>query len=251
MPPWLANGKAVAITGAGGVIGKALGVAIARAGARSILALDINLTGAQAAAAEIAAAGGGACTVRSQQLDASDGAALRAVLREADAADPLDLFCANAGVLAPGDCATAAAGDGWEKSWALNVMQTAVGAEVLIPAMAARGGGALLVTASAAGLLSQLGSAPYTATKHAAVGLAEFLSITHAHQGISVTCVCPQAVAGTAMLQQLEGGAGGPAAEGLASAMRAAALDGLLDPAGIAGTCAEIRVNPICIYMYI
>lgn len=229
---WHAKGKAVAVTGAGGVIGKALGVALARAGARSILALDLNLASAEAAAAEMMAAGP-SCAVRSQQLDASDGAALRSALRQADATDPLDLFCANAGVLAPGDCAEAAP-SGWERSWALNVMQIAVGAEVLIPRMAARGGGALLVTASAAGLLSQLGSAPYTATKHAAVGLAEWLSITHAHQNVAVCCICPQAVAGTEMLRQLEGGAAVPAAQELASALRAAALDGLLDPGLIA-----------------
>jgi NAD(P)-dependent dehydrogenase (short-subunit alcohol dehydrogenase family) len=238
MVGWQAKDKAVAITGAGGVIGKALGLALARAGARSILALDLNLTSAEAAAAEMAAAGS-SCAVRSQELDASDGAALRAALQQADAADPLDLFCANAGVLAPGDCAEAALSSGWEKSWSLNVMQTAVGAEVLIPRMAARGGGAFLVTASAAGLLSQLGSAPYTATKHAAVGLAEWLAISHAHQGITVCCICPQAVAGTEMLRTLEGGAGGPSAQGLTNALRAAALDGLLAPSGIADEALE------------
>lgn len=231
---WQVGGKGVAITGAGGVIGRALGVALARGGARTLLALDLNLAAAQAAAAEMEAASGGRCTVRSQQLDASDGPALAVALRQADAANPIDLFCANAGILVPGDCTDTASGSGWQKSWSLNVMQTAVAAEVLIPRMVERGGGAILVTASAAGLLSQLGSAPYTATKHAAVGLAEWLAISHAHQGVHVCCLCPQAVAGTDMLGQLEGEFTDAASQQLAAALRAAALDGLLDPHAIA-----------------
>lgn len=118
-----------------------------------------------------------------------------------------------------GDCNTAERSD-WQFAWNLNVMQLVWGAQVLVPAMAARGrGGALLVTASAAGLLTQLGSAPYTATKHAVVGLAEWLAITHAEQGVQVCCVCPQAV-DTAMVADLIDDADNP--------LRAAALDGLL-----------------------
>lgn len=110
MSGWRSHGKSVAITGAGGAIGKALGVALARGGARSILALDISLSSARAASDEmVTASPSGRCTVTPRALDASDGQALRAALTAADAADPLDLFCANAGVLAPGAHSHAAA----------------------------------------------------------------------------------------------------------------------------------------------
>ena len=217
MPSWLPAAKSAAITGAGGGIGRALCVALAKAGARSIVALDIDHEASKETAALCAAAHPG-CAVRAERCDASDGEALRAALRRAE---PLDLFCANAGMGSLGDCSAPAST--WAASWELNVMQAVHAADELVPAMAARGGGALLITASAAGLLQQLGSAPYSVTKHAAVGLAEWLSVSHAHQNISVVCVCPQGVR-TKM------------AEGMmqSDAARAAGLDGLLEPETVA-----------------
>ena len=216
-------GVATAVTGGGGGIGRALCKALASNGAKSILALDRDLVAAQETARSIRAAWP-ACEVRALTCDASDGDALKAVLAQAPV--PIDLFCANAGNLIGGTCSTASDKD-WDASWSLNVMQLVHASGILVPQMEKRGGGAFLVTASAAGLLSQLGSAPYTVTKHAAVGLAEWLAISHAHQGIRVTCVCPQAVntemVAAAKRDPVHG-----------KLMRAAALDGMLEPEVVA-----------------
>ena len=95
--------------------------------------------------------------------------------------------------------------DDWQRIWQINVMSHVYAARAVLPGMIARGSGYLLQTASAAGLLTQIGSAPYSVTKHAAVGYAEWLSITHAAQGIKVSCVCSQAVF-TDMLGNSTGG---------------------------------------------
>ena len=220
---FLPAGKRAAITGAGCGIGRSLAMALARAGARSILALDQDLDGARHTA-ELINTAAPSCTVEAEHCDASDRNSLVSALTAHRTASgelrrPIDLFCANAGALVTGDCKTASKSD-WQFAWNLNVMQIVWGAQVLVPAMAERGrGGALLVTASAAGLLTQLGSAPYTATKHAVVGLAEWLAITHAQQGVQVCCVCPQAV-DTQMVASIVDDKDNP--------LRAAALDGLL-----------------------
>jgi len=104
----------------------------------------------------------------------------------------IDIFCSNAGILALGgyevDNKT------WQRIWEINVLSHVFAARAVLPGMIRRGGGAFMITASAAGLLSQIGSLPYSVTKHAAVGLAENLSITYGDQGISVFALCPQAV---------------------------------------------------------
>jgi len=104
----------------------------------------------------------------------------------------IDLFCSNAGIMVRGGPEASIAE--WQKIWDINVMAHVHAARAVLPGMLARGEGYLLQTASAAGLLSQIGSAPYAVTKHAAVGFAEWLSITYGDRGIKVSCLCPQGV---------------------------------------------------------
>jgi NAD(P)-dependent dehydrogenase (short-subunit alcohol dehydrogenase family) len=139
---------------------------------------------------------------------------------------PIDLFCSNAGIGVAGG--PEVLNDQWQQIWDVNVMAHVWAARHLVPRMIARGGGYLLNTASAAGLLTQIGSAPYAVTKHAAVGLAEWLAITYGDQGIKVSVLCPQAVR-TAMT------AGNP--DGVAS------IDGMLEPDAVAEVCIRAIEN--------
>ncbi|GIS19458.1 MAG: hypothetical protein CM15mP120_13740 [Pseudomonadota bacterium] len=118
---------------------------------------------------------------------------------------PIDLFCSNAGIGIGRGIDTS--DEVWQTIWEVNTMSHVWAARALVPLMIERGGGYLLSTASAAGLLSQIGSVTYAVTKHAAVSLAEWLSITYGDQGIKVSVLCPQAVR-TAMTA---GGLGLPA----------------------------------------
>ena len=127
---------------------------------------------------------------------------------------PIDLFCSNAGIIIPAGVETPDAD--WQRIWNINVMAHVYAARAVLPGMLRRGQGYLLQTASAAGLLSQIGSAPYAVTKHAAVGLAEWLSITYGDRGIKVSCLCPLGV----RTPMLEGSAGG-----MADMLRAGALE--------------------------
>jgi len=121
---------------------------------------------------------------------------------------PIDMFCSNAGIGIMGGVEVS--NEDWEHIWQVNVMAHVYAARAVIPGMIERGGGYLLSTSSAAGLLTQIGSAPYAVTKHAAVGLAENIAITYGDQGIGVSVLCPQAVR-TAMTRD---GAGGAEADG-------------------------------------
>ena len=183
-------GKVVAITGAGGGIGAALAEKLAAAGAKHVAVSDLSGDAARAVAAKISGA--------AHQLDCADGAAIAGFIADVErAAGPIDLYCSNAGVIFRdpdfNNCASAP-DDIWNKSWAVNVMAHVHAARALLPAMIARGGGYFLLTISAAGLLSQIGAATYAATKHAAIGFAESLAITHKDHGIGVSALCPQAV---------------------------------------------------------
>jgi NAD(P)-dependent dehydrogenase (short-subunit alcohol dehydrogenase family) len=119
---------------------------------------------------------------------------IQALVSQARAAHgPIDLFCSNAGVPGPGG-GPEGPNDEWQLAWDVNVMAHVWAARALLPEMVARGEGYLLSTASAAGLLTQVGALAYSATKHAAVAVAEWLAITYGDAGIKVSCICPQGV---------------------------------------------------------
>ena len=195
------TGKITAVTGAGSGIGRALCIAFANNGAREIAVIDINHANAEAVANE--------CGGKAYTGDVKDEHAFAAILERIEAEQgAIDLYCSNAGIArmdaVKGEAASAPNRD-WEASWQVNVMQHVYAARVLVPKMRARGGGSFLITASAAGLLTQLGGGPYAVTKHAAIGFAEMLAITHARDGIVVSVLCPQGVE-TPLLQSIPAG---------------------------------------------
>lgn len=180
------GGKVVVVTGGGSGIGAGLAARFAAEGAKAVVVADLNLEAAETVAAEI-----GGLAIRCDVSLEQDNLDLIAVTEERFG--QLDLFCANAGIAFPGseqDSDTE-----WERMWGVNFMAQVYAARHLVPRWRRRGGGYLLVTASAAGLLTNLGAAQYSVTKHAAVALAEWLSITYADSGIKVSCLCPQGVA--------------------------------------------------------
>ena len=207
--------KIIVITGAASGIGRALAERFAAEGARLVVCADRDGEGAAATAKAV---GGVAFTV-----DVAKEEDIQHLIETVETDHgPIDLFCSNAGIGIGGGAE--APNDGWQKIWDINVMAHVWAARHLVPRMIARGGGYLMNTASAAGLLSQIGSAPYAVTKHAAVGLAEWLAITHGDQGIKVSVLCPQAVR-TAMT------AGNP--DGVAS------VDGMMEPEAVAEACVR------------
>lgn len=213
------QGKVVVVTGAASGIGKALAERFQREGAAGIVVGDLNGEGAQATAKAVGGVGLACDVTREDQVQALARAAEERFGR-------IDLFCSNAGV-AVGDAdpenAASASDAGWALSWGVNVMAHVYAARAALPGMIARGEGYFLNTVSAAGLLSQIGSAAYSTTKHAAVGFAESLAITHRHHGIKVSILCPQAV-DTPML----GGARG-----------SQSVDGVLSPAEVAESVVQ------------
>ncbi len=141
---------------------------------------------------------------------------------------PIDLYCANAGIA----LGTTPLSDDeeWHDAWRVNLMGTVVAVRHLLPRWLERGGGYLLVTASAAGLLTTLGDAAYTATKHAAVGLAEWIWITYSDRGVRVSCLCPQGVRTNMVLN--------PAAAGAVGTEQVIRM-GLIEPEQVADAVVE------------
>jgi NAD(P)-dependent dehydrogenase (short-subunit alcohol dehydrogenase family) len=172
------------VTGGGGGIGGALARRFAAEGARLVVVADVD----GAAAATVAEEIGGVAV----QADLGTEAGCVEVVRAAEEHGPLDLLCLNAGIALGGG--VEAPDDDWYRIWDVNLMAHVWAVRAALPAMLARGEGYILTTASAAGLLTNIGAAPYAVTKHAAVALAEWLSITHGDQGIKVSCLCPQGV---------------------------------------------------------
>lgn len=177
-------GAGVVVTGAGSGIGAALARRFVAEGAR-VVVNDIN-----AAAAAAVAASCGATAVPGDA--ASEEGAARLVGMAGDVLGGIDLYCANAGLAREGG-ADAAEPD-WDISWQVNVMAHVRAARLLTGPWLERGSGHLICTVSAAGLLTMLGSAPYSVTKHAALAFAEWMAATYAHRGITVQAICPQGV---------------------------------------------------------
>ena len=212
----LAN-KIIVITGAGSGIGRALAIRFKADGAKQIVAVDINAENAQATANMV---DGVAMTA-----DVSVEDDIVRVIETTEAQiGPIDLFCSNAGVGIGPDLNSP--NSQWQTSWDVNLMSHLYAARHLVPRMVGRGGGYFLNTASAAGLLNQVGAAAYGVTKHAAIGFGEWLAIHHQHEGIKVSMLCPQAVR-TAMT----------ASDNDATA--AASADGMMEPEELADKVVE------------
>ncbi len=212
------------ITGGGSGIGEALAVAAHAEGARHVVVADLNEAQAMRVAALVGGTGVG--------LDVRDEAGIRALVEGTeDAHGPIDLFASNAGFVTVGGLEDT--NERIQAMWEVHVMAHIYAARAVLPSMIARGEGYLLNTASAAGLLSQIGSMSYSITKHAAVSLAEWLAITHHHQGIRVSVLCPQAVATNIAANSPDTLGGGGLEDGVAAA------DGVKSAADVATACIE------------
>jgi NAD(P)-dependent dehydrogenase (short-subunit alcohol dehydrogenase family) len=222
----LANRVAIVTGGASG-IGRAMARRFAAEGARGVVVADIDETGAQFVAREIGDAGLGlACDV------ADEGEVATLIERAEEEFGPVDLFCANAGV---------AHGTGldtpdsvWDLTIDVNVRAHVFAARHLVPSWLERGEGYFLSTASAAGLLSQIGDVSYAVTKHAAVAFAEWLSITYGAHGVRVSCLCPQGVNTPLLMTGLES-----AGDEALGARVVAAAGRLLEPEDVASEVVE------------
>jgi NAD(P)-dependent dehydrogenase (short-subunit alcohol dehydrogenase family) len=209
--------KIIVVTGAASGIGKALATRFKAEGAKQIVAVDLNESGAKATADDLG------CIAMGADVSSESDIANVIETTEADVG-PIDLFCSNAGIgMGPN---LSSPNIEWQKSWDVNVMSHVYAARHLVPRMIARGGGYFLNTASAAGLLNQIGGAAYGVTKHAAVGFGEWLAMTHAHEGIKVSLLCPQAVR-TPMIEAGD------------ASSAAAAGDGIIEPEALAEVVIE------------
>ena len=209
-------GKVIVVTGGANGIGRALCERFHAEGARKVVVADLEESNAQSVALTLRGDAFG--------VDVRDESALAAMVAKVEADHGgIDLFCSNAGIIAlDGEpwWATSAANETWQAMWDIHVMSHVFAARACLPGMLARGKGYFLNTVSAAGLLNQIGDAAYSTTKHAAIGFAESLAITHADDGIGVSALCPQAVATRMIGDNGDGGTAG--------------VDGVLTPEAVA-----------------
>ena len=180
----IVSGAGVVVTGGGGGIGRAIARRLAADGAR-VVVNDLDQEAATAVAAEI----GGLAVPGDAGTERGVDELIKAA---AGFLGDIDIYCSNAGTV--GGTGPETPDDLWQRAWEVNTLAHVRAARVLLPGWLARGAGTFVVTASAAGLLTMLGAAPYSVTKHAAVGFAEWLAVTYAHRGLVVHCVCPQGV---------------------------------------------------------
>ncbi len=202
--------KVAIVTGGASGIGEGLARRLAQEGARGIVVADVQIERAQAVAAEV-----GGLAVR---CDVSQEADIQSLVAATVARyGQVDAYFSNAGILGrPGGIELEDAL--WDKMWQIHGMAHVWAARAVVPQMVARGEGCFVVTASAAGLLNIVESAPYGVTKHAALAFAEWLRIAYGRKGLRVACLCPQSVQ-TDMVK----GDGG-----------SARYDGILTPAQVA-----------------
>ena len=202
--------KRVVVTGAASGIGKALCEAFQETEVQSIVCVDVNLDGAKETADSV-----GGIAVQANVGQEPD---IISVIKQANSlSGGIDIFCSNAGIGGVPGFFEVETGD-WQNIWEVNVQSHIFAAKHVLPQMLDRGEGYLMSTASAAGLLTQIGSAGYSVTKAAAVSFAEWIKITYGSKGIGVSCLCPQAVR-TAMTAQGAGVAG---------------VDGMMEPEDVA-----------------
>ncbi len=207
--------KIIVVTGAASGIGRAMCAGFAAEGAAKVICVDRDMAGATSISQEVNGI--------AYEVDVSSEAQIAEMIDEVERdVGPIDLFCSNAGILVAGGVEVP--DSDWQRIWEINVMSHVWAARKLVPLMAARGGGYLLNTASAAGLLNQVGSAPYGVSKHAAVALAEWLAMSYGDQGIKVSVLCPQAVR-TEMTRGHED--------------HVAAIDGMLEPEDAVRACID------------
>jgi NAD(P)-dependent dehydrogenase (short-subunit alcohol dehydrogenase family) len=179
------EGKVAIVTGGASGIGEALALRFHADGARHVVVVDRNEEGARSVASRIGGTGVG--------LDVSDETAIRALVEETERDHgAIDLFVSNAGYVSVGGLETPNAD--LQRMWEVHVLAHLYAARAVVPLMIEQGGGYLLNTASAAGLLTQIGSMAYAVTKHAAVALSEWIAMTYGRKGIRVSVLCPQAV---------------------------------------------------------
>jgi NAD(P)-dependent dehydrogenase (short-subunit alcohol dehydrogenase family) len=180
----IVSGAGAVVTGGGGGIGRAVARRLAADGAR-VVVNDVNPVAAQAVATEIGGSAVPGDAGTEQDIE-------RLIAAATEILGEIDIYCSNAGTVAGTGPETP--DELWQRAWEVNTLAHVRAARVLLPGWLARGAGTFVVTASAAGLLTMLGAAPYSVTKHAAVGFAEWLAATYAHRGLAVHCICPQGV---------------------------------------------------------
>jgi NAD(P)-dependent dehydrogenase (short-subunit alcohol dehydrogenase family) len=213
--------KVIVVTGGANGIGKALCERFHQEGARVVVVADLEADNARLVADAIGGEHYG--------VNVRDESQIQAMVADVESRHgAIDLFCSNAGIIGlDGEpwWATSASNDMWQAMWDIHVMAHVYAARACLPKMIERGSGYLLNTVSAAGLLNQIGDAAYSTTKHAAIGFAEALAITHGDDGIKVSALCPQAVATRMIGENGDGGTAG--------------VDGVITPAEVAAAVIE------------